>query len=102
MRSQGDPAILATVRIVLDGGGVSRIALLVLAIAACDSALHSQPDRLADHALIHSRWGVEDGLPINSVYGLVQDGEGFIWAATLAGLVRFDGIRFKGDFRPCR
>ena len=41
------------------------------------------------------RWTVEDGLPINAVTDLVQDEAGFLWLATRAGLVRFDGLSFK-------
>jgi ligand-binding sensor domain-containing protein/AraC-like DNA-binding protein len=40
-------------------------------------------------------WGIEDGLPRNSVLGLVQTREGFIWIGTQSGLVRFDGVGFR-------
>ncbi|MDE3069018.1 MAG: hypothetical protein KGJ60_15915 [Verrucomicrobiota bacterium] len=40
-------------------------------------------------------WQVEDGLPFDVVNRVVQDREGFIWAATIGGLVRFDGHIFK-------
>ncbi len=36
----------------------------------------------------------ENGLPQNSVYSIVQTAEGYIWMATLDGLVRYDGVRF--------
>ncbi|MCH8487350.1 MAG: response regulator [Candidatus Cyclonatronum sp.] len=36
-----------------------------------------------------------DGLPLNSVIGMVQKGDGFIYMATLDGLVRYDGYEFK-------
>lgn len=36
----------------------------------------------------------ENGLPQNSVKAIAQDGNGFIWLTTEAGLVRFDGHRF--------
>ncbi|MEM8932264.1 MAG: two-component regulator propeller domain-containing protein [Acidobacteriota bacterium] len=35
-----------------------------------------------------------DGLPHDVVYGLAQDRDGFLWAATQVGLARFDGRRF--------
>lgn len=38
----------------------------------------------------------ENGLPQNSVVGIVQDRLGYIWLATQMGLVRFDGQNFKG------
>lgn len=42
-------------------------------------------------------WQVEDGLPENSVLGVAQTPDGFLWVATHQGLLRFDGIRFQ-DF----
>ncbi|GEM_PF-6302250 len=38
---------------------------------------------------------IEDGLPSNRIYKVLQDSTGFIWIATDNGLVRFDGVRFK-------
>ena len=38
---------------------------------------------------------VQDGLPVNSVYQMVQDDEGYIWFRTLDGLVRYDGYEFR-------
>jgi hypothetical protein len=40
------------------------------------------------------QWTADDGLPQNSVYGIVQTGDGYLWLATVDGLVRFDGARF--------
>lgn len=40
-------------------------------------------------------WQAEDGLPENRVVGVVQSADGFLWAATQGGLVRFDGVRFQ-------
>ncbi len=40
-------------------------------------------------------WGSEQGLPQNTVQAVVQDDEGYIWAGTQGGLVRFDGTRFE-------
>lgn len=40
-------------------------------------------------------WTTDDGLPQNSVYAIVQTRDNYIWLATLDGLVRFDGVRFK-------
>ncbi len=39
-------------------------------------------------------WSIEEGLPQNSVHAIAQTSEGFIWAGTEAGLVRFDGAKF--------
>ena len=40
------------------------------------------------------QYTVTDGLPSNTVYDVKQDTDGYIWLATDAGLVRFDGRKF--------
>src|SRR6266850_1638125 len=44
-------------------------------------------------------WSSDDGLPNNTVHGLAQTPDGYLWVGTPSGLVRFDGIRFE-DFSP--
>jgi len=39
-------------------------------------------------------WQTEDNLPDNSVNGLAQTDDGYLWIGTPSGLARFDGIRF--------
>ena len=39
-------------------------------------------------------WEAEDGLPNNSVSGIAQTPDGYLWLATWGGLARFDGVRF--------
>lgn len=39
-------------------------------------------------------WRSEDGLAGNTVVGIGQAPDGFLWVATESGLVRFDGVRF--------
>ncbi|MDB6027263.1 MAG: putative two-component system sensor kinase [Verrucomicrobiales bacterium] len=39
-------------------------------------------------------WQAGDGLPHNTVWGVVQTHDGYIWAGTPQGLARFDGQRF--------
>ena len=41
-----------------------------------------------------SSWTEGDGLPANAIRALTQDGDGYLWLGTRAGLVRFDGVRF--------
>lgn len=43
---------------------------------------------------VHDAWGVEDGLPQASILDIQQTRDGYIWLATLEGLVRFDGVTF--------
>ncbi len=44
-------------------------------------------------------WQSDDGLPNNTVAGLAQTADGYLWLGTPSGLARFDGIRFE-DFSP--
>lgn len=39
-------------------------------------------------------WTTENGLPQNSVRAILQTRDGYLWLATLDGLVRYDGVRF--------
>ncbi len=40
-------------------------------------------------------WNSENGLPQNSVTGITQSIDGYLWISTNNGLVRFDGVNFK-------
>ncbi len=84
--------------------GVSkRHARIVLAFAAVylisAGAVPAQDrpptnDAATAERFVHEVWTVEDGLPVNSINALVQSQDGYLWAATFDGLVRFDGVRF--------
>lgn len=45
--------------------------------------------------LHYQQFGMDDGLPTNSVYTVDQDSKGYIWVGTEAGLLRYDGYEFK-------
>lgn len=47
---------------------------------------------LRDYAI--DGWNSRNGLPHNSVRGIVQTAEGYLWFATWEGLVRYDGQEF--------
>jgi signal transduction histidine kinase/ligand-binding sensor domain-containing protein len=68
-------------------GSLGLAALLVLLACAI-----SPPLALAQYRIDH--WTANDGLPQNSVVGIVQTRDGYLWLATLDGLARFDGARF--------
>ena len=40
-------------------------------------------------------WQTDEGLPDNNITGLAQRADGYLWVATLGGLMRFDGARFE-------
>lgn len=40
-------------------------------------------------------WQSDDGLPDNSVTGVAQTSDGYLWIATHNGLARFDGVQFQ-------
>ena len=44
-------------------------------------------------------WQSDDGLPNNTISGVAQTSDGYLWLGTPSGLVRFDGIRFE-NFSP--
>ncbi|GAC1627511.1 MAG: ligand-binding sensor domain-containing diguanylate cyclase [Nevskia sp.] len=48
----------------------------------------------AFHNYVRDTWSIEQGLPQIGVPAIAQDGEGYIWAGTMSGLARFDGVRF--------
>ena len=43
---------------------------------------------------LQSSFNSESGLPQNSVHGIVQTTDGYMWFGTEEGLARFDGVRF--------
>ncbi len=62
-------------------------------------ALGQEVGQAADAAgssmgFVHEVWTTQDGLPVNSINAILQSRDGYIWAATFDGLVRFDGVRF--------
>ncbi|MGB0523361.1 MAG: ligand-binding sensor domain-containing protein, partial [Flammeovirgaceae bacterium] len=45
--------------------------------------------------IIYKHYTVDDGLPHNIGYGLLQDRKGYLWIGTDDGLARFDGTTWK-------
>lgn len=39
-------------------------------------------------------WTIDEGLPQHSINAIVQTRDGYLWLATMDGLVRYDGVRF--------
>jgi signal transduction histidine kinase/ligand-binding sensor domain-containing protein len=56
-------------------------------------ALRAQTSTLKGYLI--EGWPTERGLPQNTVTGIAQTRDGYLWISTLDGLARFDGLRFK-------
>lgn len=61
----------------------------------CLSALGGAPAGGAAPDFHYRVWTNEDGLPAISVRDAAQTQDGYLWIATLDGLVRFDGVRMQ-------
>ncbi len=69
--------------------------LLTLLLLFAPLARAKTSTQLPGSGLILDRWTTEDGLPLNHVIDVAVDPRGFVWLATLDGLVRFDGAHFR-------
>ena len=92
-----DAAGVAARRLSLSGGTYGATALrglLAALLLGCGLPGHAlEPTTpLANYS--RQAWGMENGLPQNTVQALAQTKNGFIWLGTEAGLVRFDGNSF--------
>lgn len=68
------------------------LALVIMALPPGATAATNEYGWLTRH------WLSDDGLPNNTVNGIAQTPDGFLWLATanvLRGLARFDGVRFE-------
>ena len=64
-----------------------------LLLLASRSASALDPHYTLQHYGYQS-WQTDDGLPQNTVHAVLQTRDGYLWFATEAGLVRFDGAQF--------
>ena len=71
-------------------GGVSFRMLFTAIVAVCALSLA----QCAAAQYRSTQWTADSGLPQNSVRGIVQAADGYLWVATLDGIAKFDGIRF--------
>ena len=68
---------------------VPVVGLAVFVLLSPSSALAGDAPSFA-----RQQWTVRDGLPVNSITGILQSADGYLWLSTFDGLVRFDGARF--------
>jgi hypothetical protein len=97
----------ASCTFVLTRAASRTAAAVVLALCGALAAIaHAQP--LVDGApppiriqakafapYVLRTWTARDGLPDEQVNAIVQARDGYLWLATYAGLVRFDGLTFE-------
>ena len=55
----------------------------------------STASAVAEQTWFVRTWQSDAGLPDNTVLGIEQTPDGFLWVATKTGLVRFDGVQFR-------
>jgi len=68
------------------------VSLCLFATSALLPAL--SPDRhITQYNIEH--WNLEQGLPSNTVYTILQSRLGYLWLGTQDGLIRFDGLQFE-------
>lgn len=71
---------------------VASVFLFGWAGSACLASAGEEEKAAQDYVL--RTWDTEDGLAGNSVFGIAQTADGYLWLATSEGLGRFDGSRF--------
>jgi len=59
------------------------------------SLMFIRSGRAVDTGWFNRAWQSDEGLPDNSVVGIEQTPDDYLWVATQAGMARFDGIRFQ-------
>src|SRR5271169_2515505 len=69
---------------------------VLLSIGLRAQALQTEDSSVSLRSEVLSTWTTEQGLPQNFVTALAQTPDGFLWVGTLTGLVRFDGLSFRG------
>jgi signal transduction histidine kinase/ligand-binding sensor domain-containing protein len=79
-------AIVSTCRV-----GLLGATFLFTSAANCPAVEPTTP--LASYG--RQAWGMENGLPQNTIQSLAQTPDGFMWLGTEVGLVRFDGNGFQ-------
>ena len=73
---------------------IRNIATCIALASLWPAEAHALDPAKALTQFTHSVWLMEDGLPQNSIKAIAQTADGYLWLATQAGLVRFDGVRF--------
>ena len=70
------------------------IAGCAVALSFLPAGYGMDPNR-AMSQYVRDQWGRDQGFPAGPVYAITQTSDGYLWIATGAGLVRFDGWTFR-------
>ena len=82
---------------------IAPILCLVMVVCACHLVVAAENRRSSSLAIDKMRlrtqydldiWQTSQGLPSDAILTILQTSDGYIWAGTFNGLVRFDGITF--------
>jgi signal transduction histidine kinase/ligand-binding sensor domain-containing protein/DNA-binding response OmpR family regulator len=68
--------------------------LAVFALATCAGTASALDPSKSIRQYVHRSWDTDDGLPQNTIVGIVQSDDGYLWFGTRDGLCRFDGASF--------
>src|SRR6202012_412876 len=71
--------------------GARLLVCLTIQLCVLNPAAHAQYG--------FENWTVDNGLPENEIRGITQTPDGYLWIATLNGLVRFDGVHMTAFTR---
>ena len=78
-----------------------RTLLILVNVLPCLTASALEPSRrISQYA--HSAWRVRDGAFAGAPSAITQTTDGYVWIGTVAGLLRFDGVRFVPFVPPAR
>ncbi len=72
-----------------------RLPIAVLMAALLSAPLLALDPTRAMSQYLRDHWGPEQGFPRGAVYAIGQSDDGYLWVGTEAGLVRFDGVKFR-------
>jgi signal transduction histidine kinase/ligand-binding sensor domain-containing protein len=72
---------------------IATLALFMLLAQPRPAGAAEPKELLTGYSL--TSWHDSDGRPLGSVYAIAQDGQGFLWVGSDAGLFRFDGWQLR-------